>query len=80
MRDDSSEQRSGVDACAVLQPTNSGVQMNHKRKRPKNRRSGCLLCKPHKANGVDDATRQELLARIDEREQRKQCDHAQGQQ
>jgi hypothetical protein len=26
--------------------------MNHKRKRPKNRRSGCILCKPHKMNGV----------------------------
>lgn len=26
--------------------------MHHKRGRPKNRRSGCLLCKPHKANGV----------------------------
>jgi hypothetical protein len=26
--------------------------MNHKRKRPKNRRAGCLMCKPHKANGV----------------------------
>jgi len=26
--------------------------MNHKRKRPKNRRSGCLMCKPHKANGM----------------------------
>lgn len=25
---------------------------NHKRRRPKNRRAGCLLCKPHKANGV----------------------------
>ena len=25
--------------------------MNHKRKRPKNRRAGCLLCKPHKGNG-----------------------------
>jgi hypothetical protein len=25
--------------------------MNHKRKRPKNRRAGCLLCKPNKANG-----------------------------
>ena len=24
--------------------------MHHKRKRPKNRRAGCLLCKPHKAN------------------------------
>lgn len=25
--------------------------MNHKRKRPKNRRAGCLMCKPHKMNG-----------------------------
>lgn len=25
---------------------------HHKRKRPKNRRAGCLMCKPHKANGV----------------------------
>jgi hypothetical protein len=25
--------------------------VNHKRKRPKNRRAGCLFCKPHKANG-----------------------------
>ena len=24
---------------------------NHKRKRPKNRRAGCLLCKPWKVNG-----------------------------
>lgn len=22
--------------------------MNHKRKRPKHRRAGCLMCKPHK--------------------------------
>jgi|HubBroStandDraft_4_1064222.scaffolds.fasta_scaffold48987_2 hypothetical protein len=28
--------------------------MNHKRKRPKNARAGCLLCKPHKANGAKD--------------------------
>ena len=25
--------------------------MHHKRGRPKNRRSGCLMCKPHKMNG-----------------------------
>lgn len=25
--------------------------MHHKRKRPKNVRSGCLMCKPHKMNG-----------------------------
>ena len=26
--------------------------MNHKRRRPKNQRNGCLMCKPWKANGV----------------------------
>ena len=26
--------------------------MNFKRRRPKNGRSGCLMCKSHKANGV----------------------------
>lgn len=26
--------------------------MHRKRKRPKNRRAGCLLCKPWKANGI----------------------------
>ncbi len=24
---------------------------HHKRRRPKNRRAGCLMCKPQKANG-----------------------------
>jgi hypothetical protein len=26
---------------------------HHKRKRPKNRRAGCLLCKPWKVNGYN---------------------------
>ena len=26
---------------------------NHKRRRPKNRRAGCLLCKPWKMNGFN---------------------------
>jgi hypothetical protein len=26
--------------------------MNHKRKRPRNRRAGCKLCKPWKVNGI----------------------------
>lgn len=26
--------------------------MNHKRKKPKNARAGCLMCKPHKMNGA----------------------------
>lgn len=30
---------------------------NHKRKRPKHRRSGCLLCKPHKLNANVTAER-----------------------
>jgi hypothetical protein len=28
------------------------LMAHHKRKRPKSRRAGCLLCKPHKANGA----------------------------
>ena len=28
--------------------------MHHKRRKPKNARAGCLLCKPHKANGVGE--------------------------
>ena len=27
--------------------------MNHKRKRPKNKRAGCLMCKPNKMNGYN---------------------------
>ena len=30
---------------------------HHKRRRPKNRRAGCLLCKPHKANHAAHADR-----------------------
>jgi hypothetical protein len=30
---------------------------NHKRKRPKHRRSGCLLCKPHKLTANKTAER-----------------------
>lgn len=26
--------------------------MNHKRGRPKNRRAGCIMCKPNKMNGA----------------------------
>lgn len=31
---------------------------NFKRKRPKNARAGCLMCKPHKMNGVKKDERQ----------------------
>ena len=30
--------------------------MNHKRGRPKNRRAGCLMCKPNKQNGYGKRT------------------------
>ena len=30
---------------------------NHQRRRPKNQRAGCLLCKPSKANGVSPVDR-----------------------
>ena len=30
--------------------------MNHKRKRPKNRRAGCLMCTTHKLNGIAKTT------------------------
>lgn len=43
---------------------------HHKRRKPQNARAGCLLCKPHKANGAKCRHRvQELRARVSEREQ-----------
>lgn len=35
--------------------------MHFKRGRPKNRRAGCLLCKPHKANGAKDVATLQVL-------------------
>ena len=46
--------------------------MHHKRGRPKNRRAGCLLCKPQKANGQKAVVRDAPATRraeIDAREQ-----------
>lgn len=37
--------------------------MNHKRHRPKHRRSGCLLCKPHKLQANVKAQRRKDLKR-----------------
>lgn len=34
---------------------------HHKRKRPKHRRSGCLLCKPHKLTANAKSRRQRSL-------------------
>lgn len=36
--------------------------MNHKRKKPKNARSGCLMCKSHKQNGWSWCRRYPKLA------------------
>jgi hypothetical protein len=50
--------------------------MHHKRRRPKNARAGCLLCKPHKANGCKRSgaglKRQHVRARVSAREQIKE--------
>lgn len=43
--------------------------MNHKRKKPKNRRSGCLMCKPHKANGAKCKEHANVKRKIDGLEQ-----------
>lgn len=53
---------------------------HHKRKRPKNRRAGCLYCKPHKANGAkgsvhalkprDQRERERLDSEVSERDGR----------
>ena len=41
--------------------------MHHKRKKAKNQRAGCLMCKPHKMNGYGmdcehSQTRKEIVA------------------
>ena len=38
-------------AAARREKSRSAPVANHKRKRAKNRRAGCLLCKPWKVNG-----------------------------
>jgi hypothetical protein len=49
--------------------------MHHKRKRPKDRRAGCLFCKPHKAvrskDREESQTLQERKARESEKTQRR---------
>jgi hypothetical protein len=47
--------------------------MHHRRGRPKNSRAGCKLCKPWKGNGMRKPsyiTRQELQARVKDRDQK----------
>jgi len=40
-----------IGAAAKRTSSRSGTVANHKRKRPKNRRAGCLLCKRWKVKG-----------------------------
>ena len=40
--------------------------MNHKRGRAKNQRAGCLLCKPHKANGCGRSSVADQRATLDD--------------
>jgi len=35
--------------------------MNHKRGKPKSARAGCLMCKPHKANGARGLKRSTVI-------------------
>ena len=42
---------------------------HHKRGRPKNRRAGCLLCKPWKANGNTRKKHSDAVAAVDHDEQ-----------
>ncbi len=49
-----------------------GKPRKWKRKGPKSTRAGCLLCKPHKRQGVDDPTLQERRAREAERAAREE--------
>jgi hypothetical protein len=43
--------RRAIAAAEKTTSTRSQPMAHHKRKRPKNRRAGCLLCKPWKMNG-----------------------------
>ena len=46
----------------------AGSAMNHKRRKPKDARAGCLLCKPHKSNAYKDsaASRRPSQVRADD--------------
>ena len=42
-----------------------GERMHHKRHRPKNRRAGCLMCKPWKGNGMSRVEPRRRAVRAD---------------
>jgi hypothetical protein len=42
--------------------------MHHKRKRSKKQRAGCLLCKPHKMNGVRNSKNDQNMRARDKKQ------------
>ena len=40
------------------------IMAHHKRKRPKNRRAGCLMCKPHKGNNAKNKEKPSVKRRL----------------
>jgi hypothetical protein len=46
--------------------------MNHKRGKPKNARSGCLMCKPHKMNGSKQGKGLQQVSKTGSSNQRKE--------
>jgi hypothetical protein len=40
---------------------------NHKRKRPKNQRNGCLLCKPWKGNNAKNKEKATVMRKLQEK-------------
>ena len=44
---------------------------HHKRRKRKNARSGCLMCKPHKANGAKDKEKASVKRRTQEEREKK---------
>lgn len=51
---------------------------NHKRGRPKNRRAGCLLCKPWKANGVGRKVWGEFKSKPSDERRIQQAEYVEG--
>ena len=52
--------------------------MNHKRKRPKHQRAGCLMCKPHKDERGANADRVQPMAERRAREAERVDDSVEG--
>ncbi len=49
--------------------------MNHKRRRPKSSRAGCMLCKPHKRQGCHEE-KPSVVRKIQVTKEERMGDHA----